>query len=120
MTHAQTLAPAHDPKTLTAIYAGKSETYETASDIVAADLAALARLPEGFTPVTRGKPTHDRPVLAIRRSAYSCCDLEVLTARYMTDYRPHSPWRDVSGDAVSDSGNEILGWRYANDLLTFR
>lgn len=114
-------APVADRATLTAIYAGKGDSYaELAPDVVAADLAALARLPVGFTPVTTKLPSHDRPVLVIRRAAYTGCDLEIMTARFMLDYRPNSPWRDISGDAVSDSGCEILGWREASELLSFR
>jgi hypothetical protein len=35
----------------------------------------------------------------------------------MPDYRPRSPWRDISGDAVSESGSDILGWKSARDWL---
>jgi hypothetical protein len=62
-------------------------------------------------------PADGRPVLALRRSGYNCCGFEVLTARYMPEYRPFSPWRDISGDAVSDSGSAILAWMYADALL---
>ncbi len=75
------------------------------------------KLPAGFTPVTEAQPKDDRPVLAIRKSGYVASKFEVLTARYMIDYRPKSPWRDVSLDAVSDSGEPILGWMYADDML---
>jgi len=120
VTHDQAHAPPHNPKTLAAIYAGKADTWPRFSaDVVAADLAAIARLPEGFTPVTADTPANDRPVIAIRRSGYTCSDFEILTARHMPDYRPHSPWRDLSGDAVGDTGNQILGWRYADELLRF-
>ncbi len=74
-------------------------------------------LPEGYTSVEDSLPENDRPVLAIRESDYITCEFEVLTARYMPDYRPHSPWRDIGNDAVSDSGREILGWAYADELL---
>lgn len=74
-------------------------------------------LPAGFTPVTEAVPENDRPVLAIRRSGYISATFEVMTARYMITYRPKSPWRDISNDAVGDSGEQILGWRYADDLL---
>ncbi|MFD1960331.1 hypothetical protein ACFSHP_17560 [Novosphingobium panipatense] len=40
-----------------------------------------------------------------------------MTARYMPTYRPRSPWRDISNDAVSDSGSDILGWREAADWI---
>jgi hypothetical protein len=115
------VVPVANKSNLTAIYAGKADSYaELAPDVVAADLAALAKLPVGFTPVTTKLPSHDRPVLAIRRAAYTGCDLEIITARFMLDYRPNSPWRDISGDAVSDSGCEILGWHEASELLNFR
>lgn len=68
-------------------------------------------LPEGFISVEAGLPDHDRPVLAIRKSGYITCQFEILTARYMLTYRPNSPWRDISNDAVSDTGDQILGWR---------
>lgn len=74
-------------------------------------------LPEGFTAVTDGVPSHDRPVLAIRVSSYVAAEFEVMTARYMVNYRPRSPWRDIGGDAVSDSGEQILGWREAPELF---
>lgn len=70
-----------------------------------------------FTPVDVGCPDHDRPVLAIRRSSVKGAHFEVITARYRLDYRPNSPWRVLDGDAVSDSGSQILGWREAPDWL---
>lgn len=72
-------------------------------------------LPEGFIPVTERCPDHNRPVLAIRKSGYFCATLEVITARYMLDYRPNSPWRMICNDAVGDTGEQILGWREAPD-----
>ncbi len=74
-------------------------------------------VPAGFMSVLSGLPENDEPVLAIRVSGYICATFEVLTARYMPDYRPRSPWRDISGDAVSDSGSDILGWKPARDWL---
>ncbi|PJG49639.1 hypothetical protein CAF53_02475 [Sphingobium sp. LB126] len=74
-------------------------------------------LPAGFTSVLSALPENDEPVLAIRSSGYVCATFELLTARYMPDYRPRSPWRDISGDAVSDSGSDILAWRPARDWL---
>lgn len=74
-------------------------------------------LPAGFTPVTEAVPENDRPVLAIRKSGYQGSTFEILTARYMIDYRPNSPWRDISMDAVGDSGEQILGWQYADAIL---
>ncbi|MDR2858593.1 MAG: hypothetical protein LBV50_12225 [Novosphingobium sp.] len=39
----------------------------------------------------------------------SAC-FEVITARYMPDYRPLSPWRDIGLNSVHDSGESVLGW----------
>ena len=75
------------------------------------------QLPAGFTPVTEGVPSNDRPVLAIRRSGYITAVFEVMTARYRIDSRPNSPWRDLGNDSVHDSGEEILGWQYADEML---
>ncbi len=74
-------------------------------------------LPAGFTSVLAAVPEADKPVIAVRRSGYLCATFEVMTARYMPDYRPKSPWRDVSGDAVGDSGEAIMGWRDAREWL---
>lgn len=72
-----------------------------------------------FLPSTQSLPSSDRPVLALRPSSYVCCQCEVITARYMPDYRPHSPWRDISGDAIGDSGSDqIIAWCYADALLS--
>ena len=72
-----------------------------------------------FLPSRQTLPSSDRPVLALRPSSYNCCQYEVITARYMPNYRPNSPWRDISGDAISDSGSDqILGWCYADALLS--
>lgn len=75
------------------------------------------QLPAGFIPATHTVPENDRPVLAVRKSGYINSAFEIMTARYMIDYRPKSPWRDVGGDSVTDSGADILGWKYADDLL---
>lgn len=75
------------------------------------------QLPGGFIASTHTVPENDRPVLAFRKSGSTVCQYEIVTARYMIDYRPNSPWRDIGGDSVTDSGGEILGWRYADDLL---
>lgn len=75
------------------------------------------KLPEGFTIVEDQLPVEDRPVLAIRLAAHTSATFEVMTARYQPGYRPHSPWRDLGNDAVTDSGKEILGWRYADEWL---
>ncbi len=74
-------------------------------------------IPVGFTSVLTGLPDTDEPVLAFRCSGYVCATFEVMTARYMPDYRPRSPWRDISGEAVSDSGSDILAWKLARDWL---
>lgn len=75
------------------------------------------QLPAGFTPVDQDLPTEDRPVLAIRRSGYISATFEVVTARYQPTYRPRMPWRDLSGDCITDDGTEVLGWRYADEWL---
>lgn len=74
-------------------------------------------LPEGFTPVTNALPKEDRPVLAIRESHYVSAKFELVTARYQPTYRPLAPWRDIGGDAITDRGAEVLGWRYADEWL---
>lgn len=76
-------------------------------------------LPIQFLPSAQALPSSDRPVLALRPSSYVCCQYEVITARYMPDYRPHSPWRDISGDAIGDSGSDqIIAWCYADAILS--
>lgn len=75
------------------------------------------QLPAGFTPVAEGVPTEDRPVLAIRKSGYISATFEVVTARHQPTYRPRDPWRDLSGDSITDDGTEVLGWRYADEWL---
>lgn len=92
-----------------------AQGYFTDMDV---DPTAIA-LPAGFTPLAQGLPTSDKPVLAIRRSGYGSCKLEVLTARYMIDYRPRSPWRSLGNDSVHDDGEPILGWKQADELLQF-
>jgi hypothetical protein len=72
-------------------------------------------MPRDFIPVAAGCPDHDGAVLAIRRSSVQCAQFEIITARYMLAYR--STWRDMDGNTVSDSGNEILGWREAPEWL---
>src|SRR3546814_377821 len=79
--------------------------------------ATIRPLPSGFTSVFLDLPSENQPVLAIRLSGYSCATFELMTARYMPTYRPRSPWRDISNDAVSDSGSDILGWREAADWI---
>lgn len=75
--------------------------------------ATLHPVPAGFISVFTALPRDEKPVLAIRASAYVFSRFELLTARYQPLYRPLAPWRDLSGDAVTDSGTDILGWREA-------
>jgi hypothetical protein len=79
--------------------------------------ATLFPIPSGFISVFGALPDEDVPVLAIRASGYVSATFELLTACYMPTYRPRSPWRDLSGDAVSDSGCDILGWTPAEDWI---
>lgn len=103
---------------LTAIYGEHGQAYGINNpEIADAELEALNNLPSEFIRVTDALPPHDKPVLAIRRAGYISSRYEVMTARYMLDYRPKSPWRDISGDAVSGSGGPILGWLEAPEWL---
>ncbi|MCG2841276.1 hypothetical protein L6Q21_09815 [Sandaracinobacter sp. RS1-74] len=79
--------------------------------------STLFPLPAGFVSVLQTLPPEDLPVLAIRPSDYRCATFEVLTARYMPTYRPLSPWRDLSNDAVTDGGCNIVGWKPAQDWI---
>lgn len=79
--------------------------------------ATLFPIPAGFISVFTGLPDEDVPVLAIRLSGYVCSTFELLTARYMPAYRPRSPWRDISNEAVGDSGSDILGWASARNWI---
>lgn len=67
-------------------------------------------LPAGFTPVSEGFPKQDKPVLGIRESTTGAAKFEIMTVRYMPNYRPLNPWQTLGNDAVTDSGNPILGW----------
>jgi hypothetical protein len=58
-------------------------------------------------------PFDDQPVLAIRKSGYGCSSYELITARYMPEYRPHDPWRMIDGESVKASGHPVLGWKNA-------
>lgn len=78
---------------------------------------ATVTLPEGFTPLSEGLPPVDSLVLAIRISGYRGAEFEILTARFMPEYRPNSPWRQIDMDSVHDSGAPVLGWMTANHLL---
>ncbi len=51
----------------------------------------------GFAFAAEQLPPDTRPVLALRPSSYSCCQYEIVTARYMPAYRPLAPWRELSG-----------------------
>lgn len=79
--------------------------------------ATLHPVPAGFVSVSIALPPENQPVLAIRLSGYSCSTFELLTARYMPTFRPRSPWRDISNDAVADTGSDIIGWREAADWI---
>lgn len=79
--------------------------------------ATLFPIPSGFISVFGSLPDENVPVLAIRASSYTCATFDVLTALYMPSYRPRSPWRDISYDAVTDSGSDILGWTPATDWI---
>lgn len=103
---------------LTAIYGPSADGYiEGAPKIARATLDAFATLPDGFIRVTDRQPESEAPVLAIRRSGYVCSSYELITARFQPDYRPKSPWRDLSGSSVRDSGEPILAWRWENATL---
>lgn len=80
-------------------------------------MSEAVTLPSPFISVDERTPRNSKPVLGIRRSAYNSCNFEVLTVRYDAEYRPLSPWVDISNDSVTDSGNEILGWTEAGDWL---
>ena len=79
--------------------------------------ATLHPVPSGFISALAALPREDQPVLAICLSGYTCSTFELLTARYMPTSRPRSPWRDISGDAVGDSGSDIIGWCEAADWI---
>lgn len=70
----------------------------------------LYPVPAGFISVFEALPRDERPVLAIRVSAYVFSRFELLTARYQPVFRPLAPWRNLSGNAVTDSGSDIIGW----------
>ncbi|WP_066542621.1 hypothetical protein [Sphingomonas sp. CCH18-B1] len=71
-----------------------------------------------FARAAQQLPSDTRPVLALRPSSYSCCQYEVVTARYMPAYRPLAPWRDLSGDDLADSGSDqVLAWASADAIL---
>lgn len=77
-------------------------------------------LPKPFIAVDERTPPDDTPVLVVRHSGYTSCEYEVLTAKYMPDYRPHNPWQTLHNDAVTDSGNEVIGWCKMKEWLFSR
>jgi hypothetical protein len=79
--------------------------------------ATLHPIPSGFVSVFGALPPENQPVLAIRLSGYISATFELMTACYMPTYRPRSPWRDISGDAIGDSGSDILGWQLAAEWI---
>jgi hypothetical protein len=91
----------------------------TQPDMPGADFSAMAiRISSGFTPVEQVVPSDDKPVLAVREANHAGAHFEVITARYMPDYRPLSPWRDLGLDSVHDSGESVLGWMAMPSWLT--
>lgn len=71
-----------------------------------------------FTLAAEELPPDTGPVLALRPSSHSCCQYEIVTARYMPAYRPLAPWRDLSGDDLADSGSDqVLAWASADAIL---
>lgn len=72
----------------------------------------------GFARAAEQLPPDTRPVLALRTLSYRSCQYEIVTARYMPDDRPLAPWRDLSGDALADSGSDqMLAWSHADAIL---
>ena len=78
--------------------------------------SASRSLPEGFVPCSERLPAAGKVVIAIREATVSSVRFELLTARYDPEYRRFHPWRMIDGDAVTDSGNEVIGWRPAPEL----
>ncbi|MDF0489246.1 MAG: hypothetical protein QHC40_05115 [Sphingobium sp.] len=77
----------------------------------------LFPIPAGFISVLIALPQDSAPVLTIRTSVYARATCELLTAYYTPEHQLKEPWRDISGDLVSDSGNDILGWMPARDWI---
>jgi hypothetical protein len=65
-------------------------------------------------------PMDSKPVLAIRESGYNRCRYEIVTAYYDARHYPANPWRGVDGDAITDSGSRVLGWKNALRWLQAR
>ena len=55
-------------------------------------------------------------MIAIREATVSSVRFELITARYDPKYRRLNPWRMIDCDTVTDSGNEVIGWRPASEL----
>lgn len=102
-----------DSTTLIAILAELTD--EDVTPIASAEPEII--LPEIFTPVSKGLPNHNRPVLAIRKSSYCTCEFEIITARYEQRYDPSFAWRNIGNDSVRDDGSEVLGWAEMNDWI---
>lgn len=69
-----------------------------------------AKMPEGFTPATQGVPPSSAPVLALRLATSGSKRYELVTAIYDPERR-FSQWRSIDGDAITDSGNDVIAWR---------
>jgi hypothetical protein len=74
-------------------------------------------LPDEFTSVLDTCPEFETPVVALRKAQTPATTFEVITARYMPDYRPHDPWRLLNLSAASASGSPILAWSSAIDTI---
>ena len=70
-----------------------------------------------WIPVGHDLPKNEDPVLIIRPSGYLSSHYEVLTARYQPNFRPSAPWRDVAGDAITDSGLAPMAWQAKPEWL---
>ena len=82
----------------------------TAATATAEPIRLTPTLPAAFTPVSEDFPPQCKTVLGIRECSTRASKFEVLTVRYMPNYRPLNPWQTLQNDAVTDSGNPILGW----------
>lgn len=65
-------------------------------------------------------PQDTTPVLAIRECSTNRCRYELITAIYDPRHHPANPWRGVDGDAITDSGKQVLGWKNALRWLQAR
>lgn len=89
----------------------------TAATATAEPIRLTPTLPAAFIPVTDGFPKPDKRVLGIRESSTGGSKFEVMTVKWMPDYRPRNPWQTVDNDAVTDSGSPILGWLDLDDTV---